>query len=82
MRQNILTTCLYLVLAALLWHVGITECSADHAGWDGKRRISYQQQKDLFYNHYAQPGPYYNTPSQMYVSPTPSLASSRCVLCG
>ena len=35
---------------------------ADHAGWDGKRRISYQQQKDLFYNYYAQPGPFYNTP--------------------
>lgn len=71
MRQNILTSCLYLVLAALLWHVGVTECSADHAGWDGKRRISYQQQKDLFYNYYAQPGPFYNTPSQMYVSPLP-----------
>ena len=27
-------------------------------GWDGKRHISYQQQKDLFYNYYAQPGPY------------------------
>ena len=26
-------------------------------GWDGKRHISYQQQKDLFYNYYAQPGP-------------------------
>jgi hypothetical protein len=28
------------------------------AGWNGKRHISYQQQKDLFYNYYAQPGPY------------------------
>jgi len=46
-------------------------CPCHHTGWDGKRRISYQQQKDLFYNYYAQPGPFYNTPSQMYVSPLP-----------
>ena len=46
-------------------------CPCDHYGWDGKRRISYQQQKDLFYNYYAQPGPFYNTASQMYVSPLP-----------
>ena len=50
-------------------------CPCDHSGWDGKRRISYQQQKDLFYNYYAQPGPYYNTPRQMYVSPLPVPAN-------
>jgi len=41
------------------------------AGWDGKRRISYQQQKDLFYNYYAQPGPYNGAAAGMYVSPRP-----------
>lgn len=40
-------------------------------GWDGKRYISYQQQKDLFYNYYAQPGPYNGAAAQMYVSPRP-----------
>ena len=46
-------------------------CCCQKHGWDGKRRISYQQQKDLFYNYYAQPGPFYNTPSKLYVSPQP-----------
>ncbi len=41
------------------------------AGWDGKRHISYQQQKDLFYNYYAQPGPYNGAAAQMYVCPRP-----------
>ncbi len=41
------------------------------AGWDGKRHISYQQQKDLFYNYYAQPGPYNGAAAGMYVSPRP-----------
>jgi hypothetical protein len=76
MRRNVVSTCVYLVLVAVLWHVGSAgKCYADHAGWDGKRRISYQQQKDLFYNYYAQPGPFYNTPSQMYVSPLPVPAN-------
>ena len=76
MRRNVVSICVYLVLVAILWHVGsAAECYADHAGWDGKRRISYQQQKDLFYNYYAQPGPFYNTPSQMYVSPLPVPAN-------
>jgi hypothetical protein len=51
-------------------------CSAsalawEQAGWDGKRHVSYQQQKDLFYNYYAQPGPYNGAAAQMYVSPRP-----------
>ena len=74
MRRNVLTTCVNLVLVAILGHVlGAGECAAQfqHHGWDGKRRVSYQQQKDLFYNYYAQPGPYYNTPGKMYVSPLP-----------
>jgi hypothetical protein len=41
------------------------------AGWDGKRHISYQQQKDLFYNYYAQPGPYNGAAAGMYICPKP-----------
>ncbi len=41
------------------------------AGWNGKRHISYQQQKDLFYNYYAQPGPYNGAAAEMYVAPLP-----------
>jgi len=40
-------------------------------GWNGKRHISYQQQKDLFYNYYAQPGPYNGAAAQMYIAPKP-----------
>jgi hypothetical protein len=50
-------------------------CCCQKHGWDGKRRISYQRQKDLFYNYYAQPGPFYNTPSKLYVSPQPVPAN-------
>ncbi|MCI0333406.1 MAG: hypothetical protein L0228_09305 [Planctomycetes bacterium] len=46
-------------------------CAELKAGWDGKRHISYQQQKDLFYNYYAQPGPYNGAAAQMYVCPKP-----------
>ena len=38
---------------------------------DGKRRISYQHQKDLFYNYYAAPGPYNGAAAEMYVAPRP-----------
>ena len=43
----------------------------DQSGWDGKRHVSYQQQKDLFYNYYAQPGPYNGAAAGMYVCPRP-----------
>ena len=42
-------------------------------GWQGKRRISYQQQKDLFYNYYVGPGPS-GTTAQLYESPLPTPA--------
>jgi hypothetical protein len=45
--------------------------NAFDAGWNGKRHISYQAQKDLFYNYYAQPGPYNGAAAQLYVSPRP-----------
>jgi hypothetical protein len=38
---------------------------------DGKRRISYQAQKDLFYNYYAAPGPFNGAAAEMYVAPRP-----------
>src|SRR5262245_50979521 len=67
--RRILLMSLTVALCAGFWH----SCSSARAGegWDGKRRISYQQQKDLFYNYYAQPGPFYNTASKMYISPLP-----------
>jgi hypothetical protein len=43
-------------------------------GWDGKRHISYQQQKDLFYNYYAQPGPFNGAAAEMYICPRPTPA--------
>jgi hypothetical protein len=62
-------------LAAVAAAVSITAAAhAEHvmkAGWDGKRHISYQQQKDLFYNYYAQPGPYNGAAAQMYICPKP-----------
>ena len=55
--------------------VSLTFANCAHAqlkaGWDGQRRISYQQQKDLFYNYYAQPGPYNGAAAQMYTCPRP-----------
>ena len=47
----------------------------EQPGWDGKRHISYQQQKDLFYNYYAQPGPYNGAAAGMYTSPRPVPAN-------
>jgi hypothetical protein len=73
MRSKVFTTCMMLVLAATVWQCATVRDNSARAahGWEGKRRISYQDQKDLFYNYYAQPGPFYNTPSKMYVSPLP-----------
>ena len=48
-----------------------TKAQWQQPGWDGKRHISYQQQKDLFYNYYAQPGPYNGAAAEMYVCPRP-----------
>ena len=42
----------------------------EQPGWDGKRHVSYQQQKDLFYNYYAQPGPFNGAAAELYVSQT------------
>jgi len=73
MRQYVIAKCALATLVAVLWQTAGTRDQAAHAahGWDGKRTVSYQQQKDLFYNYYAQPGPYYSTPGALYVSPQP-----------
>lgn len=63
---------LVIATAAIAWcslPLGAPEVLADY-GWDGKRRISYQQSNDLFYNYYVGPGPS-GVPAQMYVSPQP-----------
>ncbi|MEM1303784.1 MAG: hypothetical protein AAGG46_02750 [Planctomycetota bacterium] len=39
-------------------------------GWDGKRKISYQDPNDLFYNYYVGPEPS-GTAAEMYVAPLP-----------
>jgi hypothetical protein len=73
MRRNLYLTAASLVLTAILWQSAPLQdgTARAHNGWEGERRISYQQQKDLFYNYYAQPGPFYGTPSSMYVCPQP-----------
>lgn len=69
MRRIQLTVLLAATALAMLWQADAAH--AQQLNGDSKRRISYQYQKDLFYNYYAQPGPFYNTPSQIYVSPQP-----------
>jgi hypothetical protein len=73
MRRRVISMCAFAMLVAAVWQTAAVRDPAAQAahGWNGKRRVSYQQQKDLFYNYYAQPGPFYNTPSTMYVSPQP-----------
>jgi hypothetical protein len=72
MRQNYLNAGAAVAVVALAWLCFPHFASAElQPGWDGKRRISYQQQKDLFYNYYAQPGPYNGAAAEMYVAPRP-----------
>jgi hypothetical protein len=62
------------IAAALICLSVVARTSAEitmKPGWDGKRYISYQQQKDLFYNYYAQPGPFNGAAAQLYISPRP-----------
>lgn len=49
---------------------GSNVANAKH-GWDGKRRISYQHQKDLFYNYYVG-GTGGSAAAQLYESPLPT----------
>ena len=79
MRRNLYLTAASLVLTAILWQSATFRDGSARAynGWEGERRISYQQQKDLFYNYYAQPGPFYGTASAMYVCPQPVPPRTR-----
>ena len=73
MTRNIWQTFALTLVTAVLWQaipIGIPTAEAAH-GWDGKRRISYQHQKDLFYNNYVGPGPS-GAVAGMYISPVPT----------
>jgi hypothetical protein len=74
MRQNMIRNGAIVLVAALIGYGTIRTASAEgiiKPGWDGKRRISYQQQKDLFYNYYAQPGPINGAAAGIYPAPRP-----------
>jgi len=57
MRQEFARIGAIVVIAALACQTSPQGAAAVELknGWDGKRHISYQDQKDLFYNYYAQP---------------------------
>lgn len=65
-----------MLLLVVAWQVACLPTNEAQAGngWDGRRRISYQRQKDLFYDYYV--GPYgCNAAAQMYVAPLPVPAN-------
>jgi len=63
---------------ALAWLTVPLQARAElRPGWDGKRHVSYQQQKDLFYNYYDQPGPYNGAAGQLYVASPAGTAVRR-----
>jgi len=73
MRQNRCTIIGFGIAVALAWQaipLGNQSAEAAH-GWEGPRRVSYQDQKDLFYNYYAAPRPYAGPGAQLYVAPQP-----------
>ncbi len=59
-------------IAVVAWQsLPTTTDTADaEYGWEGRRRISYQHSKDLFYNQYVGPGAG-TAAAEMYVSPLP-----------
>lgn len=73
MRRNVSYVFAVVMGALSVWQtVSLSDDSAEAAhGWEGKRRVSYQHQQDLFYNYYAHPGPYGSAAAQLYVSPQP-----------
>ena len=73
MRHEFARIAAIVVIAALMCQVTLKVAHAVEVkhGWDGKRHISYQDQKDLFYNYYAQPGPYNGAAAGIYPSPGP-----------
>ena len=72
MRHLSLRIAAVLSAAAIVWFAQPRGAVAQSSpGWDSKRIISYQQQKDLFYNYYAQPGPYNGAAAKLSVAPRP-----------
>ena len=73
MRRNVFTFCAAAMAVALAWQLVPLNDNSAHAvnGWQGKRQISYQAQKDLFYNYYVAPGPYCGPAARLYVAPQP-----------
>lgn len=57
-------------LAALALVVALQAGSTLADGWTGRRTISYQDPRDLFYNYYAGPQPS-GAQANLYVSPLP-----------
>jgi hypothetical protein len=73
MRQSFICRGAACLVAALILNGTVRTASAVELthGWDGKRRISYQHPKDLFYNYYAQPGPFNGAAAGIYPAPRP-----------
>ena len=72
MWRNQTKCCLLTAAVAIFWQTTAVHDSEAQAanGWRGKRQVSYQNQKDLFYNYYVGPAPS-GTAAQLYVSPLP-----------
>jgi hypothetical protein len=72
MRLNSASFGAAVVAAAIVSLAFVNTASAElKAGWNGKRQISYQAQKDLFYNYYAQPGVFNGAAAGIYPAPRP-----------
>lgn len=74
MRNYISKVAIAAALGIAAWHslpINSPLANAGGDGWNGKRAISYQHQKDLFYNYYAQPGPNNGAAAGMYPAPGP-----------
>ena len=59
------------LLAAFVWQCLPTDTAQADYGWEGKRRISYQYSKDLFYNSMSDLPAAGGVPAKMYTSPMP-----------
>lgn len=67
--QHYVFTALLTVIAWQSMPLATDTADAEY-GWDGRRRISYQYSKDLFYNQYVGPGPG-AAAAEMYPAPMP-----------
>lgn len=59
-----------LLVGAAVTAMAPADCAQAAYGWEGKRRVSYQDPNDLFYNYYVGPQPS-GAAAQSYVSPLP-----------